>query len=653
MSNRKLMLSATLALSTLVTSSSGMVAQAKDAVRKTVQPAFSDHVFKGTVSTVVRDGEKCLLDGSYAKAQDDFRKALNENSKDINALCGLGFALALQFKLDGADQQFSKALAIEPQSPLAHVGVAFTTLNRLQSSSMSVISQRNALLTKAQSECDLALRSDPNMPEALMVQGMVQRAQGKLDLAKASFSKSIAQEPIFSNAFVYRGLISLEQGDLSSAVADFKEGIRLRSANSTAHYALGKAYLKLGQLDEAYKELNTSLSLNNNSAPCHIAMGDVYRAQGNSVAAVKEYNAAIAVKAESSDAYLHLADVYEGRGDLELASANLRSGLALSPDNVDLHRRLGDILLRNEKIDDALKEYTTVLGYVPNDVGAVNGMTTALMLKSQKEASGAFFVSNNFEAADRMIQQAIQMSPNNLELRLAEAKLRALSGQPVNLSTIGSPTSDAERIAYAQALLAQLKFQESSQMMNIVIQNCNNAKDTFAVGDMALLTHDLDSAAGAYTKAASFPGPDNNARSQRGLAAVAKTRETARKSLTLATDLARKGQLASAIDSYRDAAFNDPRKAEAHLGLAESLQKYGKKDSASLREASMHYNAYIALEPNLPEKEREKIANKASTCQENAYKIDHGQSTSKISAIFQPIGNFSKKVGSSIREVFE
>lgn len=652
MSNRKLTLAVTLALAT-ITSSASQLVTAKDAVRRTVQPAFSDKVFKGTVSTIVKEGEKDLLAGSYIKAQDDFRKALNENSKDINALCGLGFALALQFKLDGADQQFSRALAIEPKNALAHVGVAFTTLNRLQSSSMSVISQRNSLLSKAQSECDLALRSDPNMPEALMVQGMVQRAQGNLDQAKASFSKSIQQEPIFSNAFVYRGLISLEQGDVSSALADFKEGVRLRSSNSTAHYGLGKAYLKLGQLDEAYKELNTALSLNSNSAPTHIAMGDVYRAQGNSVAAVKEYNAAIAVKAESSDAYLHLADVYEGRGDLELASANLRSGLALNPANVDLHRRLGDILLRNEKIDDALKEYTTVLGYAPGDVAAVNGMTTALMLKGQKEASGAFFVSNNFEAADRMIKQAIQMNPNSLQLRLAEAKLRALSGQPVDLNTIGTPTNDADRIAYAQALLAQLKFQESSQQMNVVIQNCNNAQDTFAVGDMALLVHDLDSAAAAYTKAGSFPGQDNPARSQRGLAAVAKTKEKARQSLTLASDLARKGQLASAIDNYRDAAYNDPRKADAHLGLAESLQKFGKKDSASLREASMHFNAYIALEPNLPQKEREKIANRAQNCLETAYKIDHGQSTSKISALFQPIGNLSKKVGSSIREVFE
>ncbi len=627
---------------------------AKTSSRNFAPSAFSQKgIFKGSVSNIVKSGEKELLQGNYAKAQEQFKAALNQNSKDPNAIAGLGFALALQFKLDAASQQFDKALSIDSQDPLAHVGKAFVTLNRLQSSSMTVISQRDALLTEAQSECELALRHDPKMPEAMMVLGMVQRAQGKLDDAKASFSSSIKQEPIFTNAFAYRGLISLEQGDSASAISDFKDAIKLRSSNSTAHYGLGKAYLKLGQLNDAYKELNTALSLNKNSAPTHVAMGDVFRGQGNSVAAIKEYNAAISVKAETNDAYLGLADIFEGRGDLEQAALNLRSGLALNQDNVILHRRLGDILLRNEKIDDALKEYTTVLGTAPGDVGAVNGMTTALLLKCQKDANGAFFVSNNFEAADAMIQKAIQMNPNNMQLRLASAKLRALSGQPVDLSSIGTPTNDAERIAYSQALLAQLKFQESSAEMNTVIQNCNTANDCFAVADMALLIHDLDSARAAYSKAGTYAGPENVARSKRGINNVDQTKDKARQSLTLASDLARKGQLASSIDNYRAAAFADPRKAEAHLGLAEALQKFGKKDSASLREASLHFNAYLSLEPNLPEKEREKIAKHAATCQENAYKIDHGQSTSKLSSLFSPVVRLGKSAVSGVREVFE
>jgi hypothetical protein len=81
---------------------------------------------------------------------------------------------------------------------------------------------------------------------------------------------------------------------------------------------------------------------------------------------------------------------------------------------------------------------------------------------------------------------------------------------------------------------------------------------------MSLLIHDLDSATAAYKKAGTFPGQDTNARAQRGLANVGSARDKAKQSLTLANDLAKRAQLASAIDNYRAAAYANPRLADAH-----------------------------------------------------------------------------------------
>lgn len=653
-----LCLSLTCGLTSVATVDAKTAPKAKGKSAATVvrhaQSAFGEkRLFRGQISQGASAGEKQLLAGQYSQAEATFRKALNSNSRDIAAISGLGFALAVQFKLDGAQQQFQKALSIDSKYPVAHVGMAFVKFNSLQSSSMTIISQKNAILTQAESDCRFALEQEPGMPEALLVLGMVQKEQGKLADAKESFDKALAGDPNYAMGYVNRGLIELQQGDSATAIADFKNAIRLRSNNSTAHYALGKAYTQLGQLEQAYKELNTSIALKSNSAPAHIAMGEVYRLQGNLVAAIKEYKAAISVKAESEDAYLRLADIYQGRGDLEMAAADLRSGLELNPTNTALHLKLGDITLASGKCDDALKEYTTVLNQEPGNVSAVNGMTRSLMLKAQKEANGAFFVSNNFESAEALIQRAIQMNPNSMELRLADAKLRAMSGQPVDLSTIGNPTTDAERLAYAEAMIAQFKFQEASQAMATVIGNCRDASSTFAVADMALLTRDLDSAAQAYQKGGTFPGAETAARAKRGAYAVSQARQKAQQELNLAKDLSRKGQLASGIDKYRSAAFQNPRLADAHLGLAEDLEKFQKKESPALREAALQYKAYLALSPNLPEKEREKISKKAERCIEIAYKIDQGKPPTALGSIFRPVGDFGKKVGDGIKGAFQ
>ena len=610
-------------LGSLAANQGAKAAMSAVTVRRKAEPAFRDRIFKGKLSVDAAKGEQALLGGKYTDAEASFRKALNANSKDISALCGLGFALAVQFKLDGADQQFNKALNVNGAFPLAHVGKAFVALNKLQSSSMTIIKQKQSMLAYAESECQKALKKDPGLPEALVILGMVQKEQGRLNEAISSFNKAISGDPKFGQAYAQKGIVELQQNNLAGAESDFQRAITIRSSNSTAHFGLGRVYLAQGNADAALKEFNTALYLNPNSAPLQIALGDAYRMQKNYNAAIQAYQKAVLIKSENDAAYLGLADIREERGDLELALAELRSGLELNPNSAALHLRAGDIALKLEKTDPALKEYTTVLQFDPGNAEACKGMTRAYVLKAQKEANGAFFMSNNYEAAEAMIQQAIRMNPNDMELRLVDAKFRSMSGKQVDLSSLGTPTSDPERITYAEALTAQFRFDEALQMMNTVIGNSNDPKQLLAVADISLMNRDLDSSAAAYTKASTMP--DVSARAKRGLDNVAKARDTAQKELTFADDLAKRKQLASAIDKYRNAAYLNPRLANAHYGLAEALKKFFPKRPPALREAAQHYRAYVSLSPGLPEKEREKIFKMADKLVEKAYKIEQKQ----------------------------
>lgn len=600
-----------------------MKATAATPIKRQGVVTFQNRIFTGKVSPDARAGEKLLLDGKYKEASDAFWKALNKNSKDVSALCGLGFTQAIQFKVDAASQQFDKALKVDPNYPIAHVGKAYVTLNRLQSSNMTILRQKASLLANAEAECQRALRAVPGLPEALVVLGMVQKEQGRLNDSMNSFSKAIEGDPKFGAAYAQRGLVQLMQNNWAGAESDFKQAIAIRSSNSTAHFGLGRAYLGQGKVDAALKELNTAAYLNTNSAPVQIALGDAWRIQGNTNAAVSAYQKAIAIKSENEMAYLNLSQIREDRGDLELAMAELRSGIELNPANVPLHLRVGDIALKLEKSDVAIDEYTKALRLDPDSTPAVKGMTRAYVQKAQKEANGAFFVSNNYEAAEGMIQQAIRLNPNDMELRLADAKFRAMSGKTVDLSTLGTPTSDPQRIAYAEALTAQYRFDEAAQQMAIVLNNTNDPKQLLAVADISLMNRDLDSAQAAYQKATTIP--ESSARARRGLDQVASARDTAQKEYNFAKDLAMRKQLASGIDKFRNAAYLNPRMADAHLGLAEALKKFFPKRPAPLREAAQHYRAYVSLSPNLPEKEKEKYLKQAEKLVEKAYKIEQKQ----------------------------
>jgi tetratricopeptide (TPR) repeat protein len=412
----------------------------------------------------------------------------------------------------------------------------------------------------------------------------------------------------------------LDKNDLAGAMQAANSAISLHSKNSTAHYVRGEVYRRQGRIDDALKELNTALYQNRNSAPVYLSQGKAFATQGNSPAAVNAFQKSISIKAENSEAYLGIADIREARGDLEHSIAELHSALDLMPNDTNLHQRVGDESLRLEKLDDAIKEYTTVMNLTPSNAAAAEGLTRAYYLKANKEATGAFFVSNDFESAKAMINKAVAMNPNNMELRLAQVKLRAMSGEKIDLNSIPVPTNNGERIAYAEACLAQNKFKEADDQMNAVISSTSDKKQMFAVGDLALMIHDLPNAESAYRKAATMPG--GNERAQRGQDLVAKAREAAKEDDTLAEDLARKGQIKSALDKYRSTIYANPRVAEAHLGYANALQKDKPETSGSLRLAATQYRAYIALTPNLPPKEIEHYNEKAANLEEKAYKYE-------------------------------
>jgi len=526
-----------------------------------------------------------------------------------------------------ANEEFEKALALEPHNAMALSGKAIVDFNRLQSSSLTVIKNKQNILQNAEAECKQGLQIDSGMPEAHYTLGMVYKEQGRLPEAVSEFQEATKLDPQYSEAYSGLGVAYLNQSDLTSAIQAFRKAVELNSGNSTAHYGLGRCYLKQGQLDEAIKELNTSLYQFPNSAPARLAMGEAYYAQGNTVAAVKEFQESIRIKPENSDAYLHIADIREARGDLEHAIAEVRSGLEMMPDNPDLHLRVGEESLKLEKLDDAIKEYQSVMQADPRNSQAAKGLTRAFYLKSNKQASGAFIASNDYESAQKLIDQAVQMNPNDMELRLAQAKLRSLSGAPVDLASVGTPTNDGERVAYAEALLAQNRFKDADEQMNQVIGSATDTKQTFAVADLALMIKDLPNAEAAYKKAATLPG--GSERAKRGLEQVAKSKESARQDLTLADDLARKKQLASAIDKYHAAIYGNPKVPDSRKGLAQTLERLSPKTSKDLREAIVQYKAYMVLEPQLPAKEQEKLTKHITRLENKATKLEEKEKARK------------------------
>jgi tetratricopeptide (TPR) repeat protein len=617
-------------------------------------------LFKGRVAFQVAKAENLWLQRKYDEAAAAFRKEMKRHPRNLDATAGLGMSLVMQYKLDGAEEQFDRVLAKQPDNAIAHTGKAFVALNRLQSSSKTLIDRRNELLSTAENEANAALQRDPSLPQAQYALGSIYKEQGKLAEAYEKFKDATNSDPTYSDAYSQMAMIDLQQNRAAEAADNARLAITNNTANSTAHYALGESLIQQGSIDAALKELNTALYLNRNSAPCHVSLGKAYEAQGNVDAALKQYERASLIKPEMKEPYermvglhlklgnqyetqgntvgalkeyrqaslidphhpepyMHMASLRESRGDLELAIAELRSGAEINKESPELQQRIGEAALKLDKTDDAIKAFERALTLRPQDPALVDGLSRAFYMKATKETSGSFLMSNEFENAKISLERAIKLNPNSLRLRLAMAKLRTLAGDEVDLAAIGTPTNDAERVAYAEALLAQNKFAESAQEMEKVIANTPDGIQVAAVGDLALMIKDLDTASRAYKKASELGQQE---RARRGMTGVLKAREESRRQVNLGQDLAKRKQLASAVDTFRLATAGNPRLADARWGLAQSEERLAPKSADQLRDAATQYRAYLALSPDLPEKEQKKINKRIEKIEIKAAKID-------------------------------
>lgn len=584
-------------------------------------------VLTGRVKTDIAPAEKALAQGKYSDAEGMFREILVNNPQDLNATVGLGIALAKQFKLDGADDLFDRVMRGDPNNALAYAGKATVLLNRLQSSSGSVRANKDSFLRQAEENANRACTLAPASAESHATLAQVYKEQGRIDQAASEFRTAISLDSNLSYAYSGLGSIKLDQNSLVEAQENFKRAIDLNSGNSSAHFGLGSTLLKLGQTDDAIKELNTSLYQFPNSWPTRMALGQAYQAQGNTVAAIKEYQLSTLIKPENVEPYLRMADIRQERGDMELALADLRSGLTQVPYDLDLRQRIADITLRLEKADDAIKAYQTILQMSPNNPQAVKGLSQALYQKAQKAAVGALLASNDYESALKTLDDAIKLNPNDMELRLSKAKLMSLSGTKPDLASMGQPTNDGEKIAYAQALMAAGNFTQASATLKAVINDLNDPKQTFAVADIALMMHDLDSAETAYNKAQSLAGsPD---RVQRGINQIGQFRQSAMDALKVSDELAKKKQFDGAASKYRQAIALNPTLAPARLGLAQTLEKTPKPTSGMLSEAVQQYQFYISLKPDLPSRDKDKLSTTVTKLTDKAAKLKQKEDKTK------------------------
>jgi tetratricopeptide (TPR) repeat protein len=217
---------------------------------------------------------------SFSQAQDLFREALKRKRDCLEALNGLGLALAAQDQAEAAMREFKAALRLDRYYSAARVNLAVALANRgeipaamaeyrtvLQLETNNVAARINlAKLLARQGNADqaiilfkeaLALKPDEPVANFDLANALV--AQGRQTEAVPHYEAAVRVKPEFAEARFNLAMECARGGNLTEALAQFAEVVRLQPDFVSARFNYGIALARQQRYAEAAQQFQETL----------------------------------------------------------------------------------------------------------------------------------------------------------------------------------------------------------------------------------------------------------------------------------------------------------------------------------------------------------------------------------------------------------
>ncbi len=550
------------------------------------KPASQQSSDTAEATRLFRAGSEAFTAGDLPTAHADFGKLVKLAPQISAAHAAFGAVLLAEKDLPHAAAELTAAHKLDPTDPLSTLNLAVTQ-SRLGDNAAAV-----ALFRGLTPEALDHLQSEESLAYARALAGT-----GDLTGAQTVLHRALGQQPQPGPAlFDALGSLEAQQRQYDAAQADFTQGLQIKPDYAPAHAHLGSLFLLTGHAPEALNELRRAQALGDASFITQVELGRALGANGQDTEAVTALRQALKAQPNSLDAQYALALALQSAGQSEEALPLFTKVSAARPQDAATLINYGLALVQTGDAKSALVQYIRASTLDPENSTLHEDMGVA------------YLQTNDIDHAIEQFHAGLQLDPDNPqlhydlglgfklkddlthaipELERAEALDPKLPDPPYTLGVIRMQQGNAAEAVH--------------QLQGAVALRPTNADAWALLGSEHKETGNLDAAADALHHAIAL-APDQPS-PHVTLAAILSTqgnREAAAAERKTAADLSRKamshqragfalqsgrallaqGDLPGAVLQLKDALTAEPNLKEAHLLLAQALQKQGRATEA-------------------------------------------------------------------------
>ena len=205
-------------------------------------------------------------------------------------------------------------------------------------------------------------------PEVLSNYGMICRTEGRIDLAKQLYLKSISLYPNFSASYSNLAFLLKEDNDLKGALKYIQKAIELKNNNEEAHLNLGWILKDLGRLKEAELSTRKAIELNPDLGIAYFNLGNILSDLGKLKDAEISARKAIELNPHSAEAHYSLGNILIDLGKLQDAELFTRKAIKLKHNFAEAYSNLGIILKDLGKLKEAEISFGKAINIKPSSM---------------------------------------------------------------------------------------------------------------------------------------------------------------------------------------------------------------------------------------------------------------------------------------------
>jgi predicted O-linked N-acetylglucosamine transferase (SPINDLY family) len=205
------------------------------------------------------------------------------------------------------------------------------------------------------------LAFDPDQPDALYLQGLIDHQCGRNAIAAERLARAIAANPANPAYRTTLGLARLALGQPVVAAGHFVRALAFAPAEAHLHGNLALAHRHEGAIEAAAAHYAHACELAPDDVPLLLVAANTENAAGRRAQAVQLYRRALVLEPDSADAAAGLGATLLAQSQIETGMAALHRALALTPAAAAMHNDLAVALQAQGELARAASHYRRAL----------------------------------------------------------------------------------------------------------------------------------------------------------------------------------------------------------------------------------------------------------------------------------------------------